>query len=99
MATKMEVAEAEKWANEVRTEVAAVNKTLCDVYAACHNPFEDDVIIQMVSKTGKMLSDTWDAATKAYENAWKDVEDGIQALGRAGMEAQERFESFMGKHR
>lgn len=99
MATKLEVAEAEKWAREVRTEVAEVNKTLYDVTVACKDPVDDDVIIQMVSKTGEMLNDTWEAATKAYENAWKDVEDGIKALGKAGMEAQEKFESFIAKYR
>lgn len=97
MATKMEVAEAEKWVSEVRSEIAEVNKTLVEVTASCRADSTEDVIVELVKKTGVMLNDTWDSATKAYENAWMNVNEAIDGIARAGQEASELFGQFMTK--
>lgn len=99
MAVNMEAAAAAKWVSEVRTEISAVNKTLGDVTQACKGDPRDDIIVQLTKKTGEMLNETWDTASKAYENAWKNVEDGIRAVVNAGKEATDAFEQFMAKYR
>lgn len=99
MATKMEVAEAEKWVREVRNEIVEVNKTLVDVTVACNEDPREDAIVCVVKKAGRMLNETWDNATKAYEDAWKNVNEGIDVVARASQEAGELFEQFIAKHR
>lgn len=99
MATKMEATEAAKWVKEVRAEIDAVNKTLKDVTVACKGDPRDDIIVQLVKKTGDLLDETWTVASNAYDNAWKSVEEGINAVVKAGQEAGQLFEQFMTKHR
>lgn len=99
MATKMETGAAAKWVKEVKAELSAVNKTLSDVTAACKGDPRDDVIIKMVMKTGDVLNETWSVATKAYDNAWKSVEEGIDVVLKAGHGAIEMFDDFIAKHK
>ena len=51
----------------------------------------------MVKKTGVMLNDTWESATKAYENAWMNVNEAIDGIAKAGQEAGELFGQFITK--
>ena len=94
----MDVEKAGRWVASVQAEIAEVNKTLVEVEEVCRTfPGNDDVVFQLIEKTGGMLEDTWNTATAVYKDAWEKVSEGISAVGKAGERVQEFFNDLASK--
>lgn len=88
------------WIKSVQEEVAAVNQTLGKVREVCSTfPGEGDSVFQLIEKTGNMLEETWNHATNVYKNAWEKVEEGLNAVAKAGHEVEGFFEDFFSKNK
>ncbi|MBE6942013.1 MAG: hypothetical protein E7455_07025 [Ruminococcaceae bacterium] len=76
---------AQEWVQRVRGEIDRTNITLGEVSKVCTSvPGSDDTIIQLICETGNLIENTWDTTKNVFKNAWEDVENGIEAVVRAG---------------
>ena len=87
--------QAQDWVARVKGEIERTNSTLKEVRDVCTSaPGEDDSIIKIITETGNMLENTWDATTNAFKNAWDILEDGIKVFSQVGEKIAEGFDNL-----
>ena len=92
---KIDQARAKSWIKDVQNELALTEGTLDKAKEELETfPGEDDTVFLMVEKTNNLLNEAWSATTKAFNDAWSEIDEGLDQLGKAGERVKEAFNDF-----
>lgn len=91
---------ARNWSERVNAEIARTSKTLEEVYEACNEyPGENDAIIGMIERTGRVLQNTYEETIRGFKNAWEEISRGIAEFSKVGDKIGDGFDELIGKIR